>query len=515
MTHVTGTNEDVYGLILGMSSAERQLFQKMVRGRSSQNSPLHLRLFDLIANDGIVGDLMAKPAIGITNNTQFSNLKNHLANEILDILTFHNRDQSPQMLHSFGIMQLEFLIARGNYYLARRAYKRLWAQAELRGQYSWAIQLLKYRQRLHFLDPSKKSKQESTELESITALYISYRKTDLVLEQMADRLKNLKAETPLRFLPSQRGEVLAIFEALTQIEAESRATDHLFIRFLAVISETLYMLQEFESCSQRIDKALALIRSDPALILPNSDQFLGISGTAFYNAFAESRVFAAIDLLETFDQFAQVFNDDLILNKRWSIIRFNTALKIANKTANYKEVQTLLYDRADIIQIAHEVLRPEDAISVMTSIAISLFVMDDYVAAEHLILDIKEMNRSLDREDMLYFSLVFHLLILYEQRSWYRLDSATEAAYHLLYSRKKLRPFEKELMRFLKHLPVYRGKGTTTHAIRTFVEKLESFRNDPIQRLYFLYFNYYDWLQSKLAGLSYREYKRQLLATAV
>jgi hypothetical protein len=141
--------------------------------------------------------------------------------------------------------------------------------------------------------------------------------------------------------------------------------------------------------------------------------------------------------------------------------------------------------------------------------------MERFSDAEALMQEIKEKNRSLERQDVFYFTLVFHLLILYELEEWFRLDAATAAAYHVLYNHKKLRPFEKELMSFLKSLPVRRGRDDNIAFIKAFVARLEVYRTDPVQRLYFLYFNYSDWLQSKLAGISYREYKKRLLSNAL
>lgn len=505
-------NEDVYGLVLSMSAAERALFTKLSGAKPDKAQPLHVQLFSLIASRRVADDAAARQALNLASSAQFSNLKNHLAAALLDAISCLVKEESAEMRHYAGMIELKLLCCRKNYYLARRIFKKLWSEAEECGRYSWLLQLLRYRNTLFAQSTPKVIAAESLETAAAIERYTSYEQVDAVLSMLANGLTRLKAITPLRFLPDQQGEVETIVSKLLPVEISSRATHHLHLRFLSVQADAYYLLQHFNACDKLTDESVLLLQQHPLLIMCNTEQFFNIASVAFYNAFASGNIARAADLLSVFDELAAALVPDERLTARWSIIRFNTALKIAHKTADYKEVKVLMQDRANVIIHAKDVLLQTDALSVMTSICISLFVLEDFAGAEDLLLEIKELNRPLDREDLLYFSLVFHLLILYELKDWYRLDSATEAAYHMLYSRKKLRPFEKELMRFLKHLPVYRGKGTAAPAIRAFLEKLERFRADPVQRLYFLYFNYYDWLQSKLANLSYSEYRRQQLS---
>lgn len=506
MRYAADCTEDVYGLIHSLSAVERAFFIKLASGKAQS---LHLRLFELVANGTIKDDTSARQALKLNSSAQFSNLKNHLSSELQDAVTFLAKEDSADMRHHFGMMELSLLLRRHNYYLAKRVYKKLWNEAAACGKYAWMLQLLQCRNLLFEQSPPKLVIAEANKTTHDIEQFTAYEHTDSALAMLSERLVRLKADTSLRFLPQQLKDVDVILTILLPLKKSALATGHLHLRFLAVHGDTAYLMQQFESCDLIVDEAVSLLQAQPELIDCNPEPYLKIANTSFYNAFAAGNVTRASALLNIFSTLSQAFDGDEPLRRRWSIIQFNTALKIAHKTANYAEVKELMHKRGEVIAHAREVLPQSDELSVMASICISLFVLEEFAAAEDLLLEIKELNRSLDREDLLYFSLVFHLLILYEQKDWYRLDSATEAAYHMLYSRKKLRPFEKELMRFLKHLPVYRSKGTAAAAIRVFLKKLDAFRADPVQRLYFLYFNYYDWLQSKLAGLPYREYRRQ------
>ncbi len=52
----------------------------------------------------------------------------------------------------------------------------------------------------------------------------------------------------------------------------------------------------------------------------------------------------------------------------------------------------------------------------MCSICISYFVLDNFEQAEDLLLDVININHEVQREDILYFSAIFYLVILYEKK---------------------------------------------------------------------------------------------------
>jgi len=193
--------------------------------------------------------------------------------------------------------------------------------------------------------------------------------------------------------------------------------------------------------------------------------------------------------------------------KHFEVINFNTELKVYLKTARFDEMKKLVDDKSAVIfSYSTRILPPADRLSILSSVCIAYFVLQQWEDAETLLLLIKELNRKINREDILYFSLLFYLAILYEQKEWYRLDSALDAAYHLLYDRRKLRPFERELMLFLGHLATKRSKSNPNKLIKYFLKRLDEYKDDPDKNLYFLYFNYYGWLESKIMNLRYMDY---------
>ncbi len=70
-------------------------------------------------------------------------------------------------------------------------------------------------------------------------------------------------------------------------------------------------------------------------------------------------------------------------------------------------------------------------------------------------------------------------------------------------------------MLFLRHLSNEQNNEGRRIAIREFLSRLDVYKTDPVRELYFLYFNYYDWLQSKVQRVKYRQYRRMQIENQV
>lgn len=505
---------DIYGLILGLTAAEKTAIRRAWGKNGSRKLPLHVHFFEQIVEGRAADDGSAQAVLGLSGGAQFSNLKQHLMAEVLDTLVLALRNESPETQLHLGIMQLRLLVERCHHGIARRLCKKLFAIANETGNYGLVLEVLYFKRQLIEQRSYRQYVAETDEIAQLINRYASYQQAVQQMQCFMDRLRILRANDQLQVSEENHETVRQIIDQLASLNSVAASTPHLRIRHLAATATANHMLQRFDACNGYCKEALVLLEHHDSLVSVDPDSFLTLSSIAFYNEFARNCSACVADWLVRFDRIAELNNNTEYFQKSWAIIRFHTSLKIAHKTADYERVELLVdKESSTILAYAAQVRRASEALTLIASILISYFVLERFHEAESLMLELKERNRSLERQDIFYFTLVFHLLILFELKDWYRLDTATVAAYHVLYNRRKLRPFEKELMSFLKAVPTRRGHDRASY-IKSFVARLEVYRNDPVQRLYLLYFNYYDWLQSKLAGVSYMEYKKQLFANA-
>ena len=491
-----------------LSGSEKAYCLKFSKRHGSGTAAAHVKLFSLLVSGFTLSDEQLKKRLGIRSGSQFSALKAHLLSDLLDALAFMRRRESPERMIHTQLAQLEELLARNAVALAQKLHAKTLKLAEKHEQHDVVIRLLQISPSLTPDQPWPRQKQALTEATAHHDAAVARRGRAVTAKRFYAALESLRKDAMLRFTSDQARDVKALETEIRRLhegQEEGEVLTEIFRR--AGLAACRYMLLDFEGARDCGEQAIHLFEVHPWFSAGNATLLLGAINTVLYADFALKDIAAAEAHLNRADSFAEAH-----LPRRareiLATIHFNTRLKILHKQADYVGVASLIEHEADnILRTSEAVLPADDRLNLQSSICISLFVLREYDKAEDLLISIKEVNHTAQREDVLYFSILFHLLILFEKRAWYQLHAATDAAYHYLYARKKLRPFEKELMLFLRKLPSFGGKARVAH-IEAFLHRLEAYKADPVKALFFLYFDYYGWLRSKVLGLDYQEYRR-------
>ncbi len=503
----------VYDLVQRLDSNEklvvRKFWNKSIVG---EQQPLHVRLFEEIATGKVVDDAEAKISLGELSQAQLSNLKSQLQNDVLKALSLSSRNQSPVYTLHMGFMQLRALEERCQWPMARKLCKKLWDIAEHSGQYNFSLELLFRRSKLIEQRSYQAYEAELAEINELIHRYTTLRITGQHIRYFTDKLVLLRTTDQFLNLPESRTLALEAKEAFNAMHINASETPNLRMRYLAGWAICTYLLQQHQDCTNAVTEALNLFDSNPDLALLEPDSLIILTNISCYNGFAENKIAYTEELLQKFTKWAKEGPDTIRFRNRWDAIYFHNTLKIAHKKADYDRVASLMDEDAQrILNQMALAMPPLETLSIGVSMVISLFALERFDDAEQLLLVLKDRNRNLARDDIFYFILTFQLAILFELKDWRRLSSAIEAAYQAFYKRGRLRPFEKDIMSFLKSLLTNRTHKESVQTIEAFLPRLDKYRSDPELSNYLLFFNYYDWLQSKLAGMSYRAYKKQII----
>jgi hypothetical protein len=508
----SGNSLDIFMLVKGLSSNEKSYYTKLAKRHSDQNASLHIKLFKLIDESENHDEEKWCNALGIENRIHFSGIKNYLYNDILNTIVFKEKNKTIDTQLYFLQDQIRMLYERGLMQLAFKLCGKAIHLAEKYEKYHFVVLFLHLRNRVLENKDYKQFKDQSEMLFAGLEEAINAQKLFAEHRLLYEKIRNMTSRS---WLPITDDELVEIKKAesllqTSDIEEIRRPLIKLF--FFNSLALCQYMLHENCECSVTCGRILELWKSRPHLINENAALFVSSFNTLCYNNFILKNIDEVRADLNAYKLVKEPHLVNRFYLKHFKIIQFNTELKIYLKTARYYEVEELINNEAeDIFRFTSEILSPPEQLSVFSSVCISYFILEKWDDAERLLRRIKEQNQQIKREDVLYFSLLFHLLILYEQGELIRLDSALQAAYQFLYSRKKLRPFERELMLFLKRLAGTISKRKSKILITQFLVQLDKYRNDPGTNLYFLYFNYYGWLESKIIGISYKEYVSQKL----
>lgn len=237
--------------------------------------------------------------------------------------------------------------------------------------------------------------------------------------------------------------------------------------------------------------------------------FIRSASLQAYTHFLAKEVDRAAQFLEQYRQLAGSFLTHAGHQHWFAVTRFHTTLKLLHKTYQYEELACFFSAQwPQMYRVLPALPRPEK-MDILLSACITHFALQQWAGAEALILEIKEENRQLKRSDTLYFTFIFHCLILFEQREWSRLHSLINSGYHFLYRNKTLRPFERDMLLFIKKLPLITISTNGNRNLKLFLQKLDSYKQHPVHRLHFAYFDFYTWVESKTEGISYMDLMRR------
>jgi hypothetical protein len=509
MQHNLGNNADIFLLVKGLSSNEKSYYKKMAKRHADQNGALHLKLFKLIDASEVHNEHSLCEALNIENKIHFSCIKSYLHKDILDILVFQKRNNFVDTQLYFMQDQIRGLQEKKLLYLAQKLCKKAIALAEQYEKYRFLVLLLHLENQV--LQHKDYRKYRSTAGIAFAKLEAAINRQQLFSHNrfLFEKVSTL---THWSWLPITEEELSEINKAKELLKAAKPANDQpplILLYYLNTLALCQYMLHENKLCTTTCAKLYNLWKSFPHLINEEASLFLKTINTTCYNDFLGKDIQSVKENISAYAGLVNVNFKNEIYRKHFEVIRFNTELKIYLNTAQFDQAKILVDHRSgEIFSYSCQALSPADQLSVISSVCIFYFVLEQWEDSENLLSLIKEKNQHINREDILYFSLLFYILILYERKEWGRLDSTIEASYHFLYARKKLRIFERELMLFFKRLSSSR-KANPNELIKNFLAHLDNYKNDPDKNLYFLYFNYYGWLESKLLNLRYMDYIRQ------
>ncbi|MEO8822553.1 MAG: hypothetical protein ABI366_03185 [Ginsengibacter sp.] len=510
-----GNSLDIFHLVKGLSSSEKSYYSKMAKRHSDQNTSLHLKLFKLLDESEEPDEDELCKALGIENKIHFSGLKTYLYKDILNTIVFKEKNNSIDTQLYFLQDQIRMLREKGLVFLAHKLCRKAINLADKYEKYQTLILLLHLQNRVLEYKDYKQFKDTTDSifslLEETIAAQIAFAENKFIYE----KVRNITSRS---WLPITSEELVEIKNAKLLLEKVKPGKIHrplINLFYLNTLALCQYMLHENNHCGDTCEKIYELWTSNSHLISENAPLFINSFNTNCYNNFIFKNIDHAKENLKAYLHLEKTHIKSEYYTKQFEIIQFNTELKIYLKTARYDQVKIMLDNKSkEIFSYLFSILSPVEQLSVLSSICISYFIMEQWQDSEALLLHIKEQNRQINREDILHFSLLFHLLILYEEKEMQRFESALQAAYQFLYARKKLRPFERQLMLFLKRLSAAISKKNARELIPQFLKQLDKYRGNSHTNLYFLYFNYYGWLESKLLEISYKDYVSQKLNDA-
>lgn len=506
----TENRDAVQRLVLHLSSRETAVFKEKMAAMGNRTASQYLGLFDLLKSGKQLSSEQLCTRLQISSKSRLSTLRRNLLEELLEILAACNRDSDINLHLHYLQSQIEILLSQASFSEAEKRCDRALQLAEQYGKYQQLSDLLLLKNNIIQNINYKKYQAVNEIILDKIQRFISFQ---FILKRISVIYEQVKILSYRTWLPVGKEELSDIADKkrlLDQLTSEKdfeKAIQEPLIKlyFHCTLATCFYMTHEKEACTYSCKLLIEEWKTAPHLIDTYPALFISSVNTSCYNNFFMNDLKHTKDQLSVYSHLSEKYLSSDFYQRIFAIIHFNTELKLHHKTARYDLVERLLREESRKVMAISDQLAPPDALSIPTSIYISYFVLEQWDEAESLLLNVKERSRTMGREDILFFSLIFHLLILYEKKEWYRLDAIIETTYHFLYGRKKLRVFEREMILFIKQISRFREPASQRSICISFLKKLNKMTEGQIP-LYSMYFNFPGWIESKAGGLGYMEY---------
>lgn len=340
---------------------------------------------------------------------------------------------------------------------------------------------------------------------------LTSRQQELSKGKLLYRLVKLLARQEwLRISDEERSEIhemVSLIEILNPLNTGRINQPIVLLYYFNTLALCQYMLHSISSGLVYSQKILYLWKMNPDLINPHASLFLNSLKTTSYHDLLSGDISQLKENLDLYKLLAHLYLKNEADRRHFDVILFNTVLKLFHHAGEYDKIDMLLEARAEeLTRYAEQDLSPSDGMPIVGTACISYFVMEKWDRAERLMQRLKGMNKGIEQLDVLYFTSLFYPVILYEKKDKAALKRTINGSLRDLRTRKLLRSFERELLVFLKEL----AEADTTKIatlISLFLKKLDRYDEEE-KALYFLYFDYYGWLECKRTDLHYRDYKK-------
>ncbi|MBK7097565.1 MAG: hypothetical protein IPH58_03335 [Sphingobacteriales bacterium] len=493
---------ELFRLIETLDADQKRLYCQKFDNEKEQEKTLEQKLFDIIESAGFSDEEDIKKQLKIKSASQYSTVKRKLFENTLSIAV-----QCKNEKDKFITIEKLIYLIKNQLFKTATSYIKILKQDSISEQnFIYYHSVLKQEYRLLLYSDDRKYKEKLIQQEILIEKSLEDFNTFEKLSKLFRKLLLLKGESNNRIEGDEFKGLKEIASTLKEIEKEKIQQPVLNIQYDTSLALTFYLgMGEIEpslipSIIESWSNHQHLAPIFPLL-------FLESASIVFYIDFRQNKTISAVRHFQFFEKISDTLcTED---KQRWKIIAYNTQIKIYHKTAVYDKLKNYLKSNKNTLAQSMKYFTINEVMTFYTTECISYFVLEDFARADELMYQLKELNQSKLRLDIYYFSLIFHLLIMYELKDWYRLYINIDAAYQQLHKIKTRRPFEKELMLFLKKFSIQNNPATYPKVVLDFLEKMEAYTHDAVKKQYFLYFNYYFWLQSKTERISYMGFMKK------
>ncbi|MBI2271834.1 MAG: hypothetical protein HYU69_15945 [Bacteroidetes bacterium] len=500
-------SSDLFELILSMSKAEKAAFKIYVRGGDTTQSPMYLKLFDLVEKRKVYNEKKIIQLLKI-DPVRFPELKHYLYNLVLKGLNDFHRGQTVNSRLAEYVNIINLLFEKGLFEQCRKQLRKAIALAIKFEKHSFLIELYEFELSLY----------NATQYSGITK-----RQINNIDNQVNNSLKILKVSndyniaTELAFLRTFRqGGVRNKSEAkfIVKLYNESIVNSKvaLPLPFDTILTRYSFLfrhyvdLRDFNKAHDLMQKVLKLIESNPHQIPEHPRSY----------AVAISNTILCLLRLKRYSGFSsqlKKLSEAPAPNQRvrsfifFKVLSFE--MEFCKETGDFVKGITFVEQLENMLSKKRTLNAQTELLLYYYSVIICLGAKN-YNRANYFLRKILDGNFSGLRVDVYCFAKILSLIVNFELNNHEYLEYSVKSVYRYLYKRRRLYKLESIILEFIQNeIPRINNLTDQLEAFKKLREKLLKLKRDSFEKEAFDYFDFISWLDSKIENRSFAEVVRE------
>lgn len=508
-------SHELFRLVKSLSKSEKRFFKLMSSLQSGEKN--YIKLFDAIEKQSEYDEEEIKNIFkGETFIRHLPSEKNHLYKLVLKSLRLFYAENSVSAILAENIQSIEILYNKALYSECGKLVHKAKRVAASHERFYYLFELIKWEKMLleeefqsgkfdHDLNKLITEEQQVIKkLRNLAEYQILYSKINYVFRQGGyvrnDREREIVDEIQSHELIKGKN---------TALSKRAAATCY-YIKGLCSITAN-----EVEDSFENFSKVVRIFEENPNLIQDIPKQYIKSLGNLFYYHIE----------CGDYDKLFELIEKMRSLEEQDGFNRIDIKLRIFIST-NYFEM--LAYERQGKFDRALAMIEPVkqqlatygDKVTKEDEVLFEHLFANIYFGAQHYRDALRQLNNVLNdnetnlRQDIYSFSKLFNLVIHYELNNYDLLDYLVKSTERFYTKRKKAADHGYEfevtfLKSFKKLVKTNRNLSRSVDVFKEMLEDLKLLLADQNERVALEYFDYLSWVESKLQGIAYGEYKRK------
>ena len=487
-------SDDLFQLIRSLTKNEKGYFKKHSSFHSIGGHNKYLLLFDAIEKQKAYDEQAIRKKFSKEKFIrQLHVAKNYLYNLILSSLEQYRNDVDSQ-LKSY-LSQAAFLFDKQLYDQCRKLVQKARELAEKYEKYPELYMLMDFEFKLLF----------PRSYAGVTEEYIAgfFKQKNAVLDKLKNsdefvRISSLLDSKLMQQGPPRTKKELTIYEDVMKDAILDTADNAISFKakyyYYSIFSVYAALTNDAEANYLNTGKAVLLQENNPHRIAENPSHYMRI---LVNHSISQLKIGKIKDVLNTIRKLKEIPARSESLKKRIAFVAVTLELDMYAASGDFQKGAKLI-----------EQVRQKDLFKGINKFEMSIiyhhatnmnFGYGNYQRALNYLHKILDEKNTDVRGDLYCYAKLLMIIIYFEMGKESLLESAIRSTYRYLYKRDKLYKAENYILRFIRKLPVINTSKELIGAFKELKGKFEEFSRDPYESNALRYFDYIDWLESKIS----------------